>query len=169
MPSASIHAVFRTFSVQRMQRSVRDIDACLDRLTDSQIFHRNADYENSIANLLLHLSGNLRQWILHGIDNQPNTRTRDAEFSLTPTLPVPQIRARFTHTLAECFSVIAALPDDRFLAVIDPQPGSGWEALTILEAIMQVVGHLQLHTGQIILLTKQLTHADLDLSIPRPR
>ncbi len=169
MPPTSIAATFRTFSVQRVQRSERDIYACLDRLTDPQILHRGGDYENSIANLLMHLTGNLRQWVLHGIDNQADVRTRDAEFSLTPELSPAEIRTRFSDSLAECCRVIAALPDDRLLSVIDPQPGSGWEAMTMLEAIMQVVGHLHLHTGQIILLTKQLTRADLDLSLPRKR
>jgi uncharacterized damage-inducible protein DinB len=165
----TIPETFRAYQVRRITRSEQDIAACLARLTDAQILHRSGDYENSIANLLLHLSGNMRQWFLHGIDNQPDVRTRDEEFSLHPVLPVAEIRARFATTLDECRTVIAALPDDRLLTIIDPQPGAGWPPMTILEAIMQVVGHLQLHTGQIILLTKQLTATDLDLTLPRKR
>jgi uncharacterized damage-inducible protein DinB len=160
----------RTFSVYRIRKSFAQINNCLDRLTDAQILHRNAEHENSIANLLLHLSGNLRQWILHGIDDQPDVRIRDAEFGLSLALSVLEIRRRFNSALDEVTNVLANIPDDRFLVIVDPQPNNGsWPPMTILEVVMQVVGHFQEHTGQIVLLTKQLTHADLDLTIPRKR
>jgi uncharacterized damage-inducible protein DinB len=166
---SELPGTFLTFSVHSMESSQRTIEACLARLTEPQMLHRGGDYENSIANLLLHLSGNLRQWILHGIDHQPNVRTRDEEFSLHPTTPVSEIRRHFAVTLAEARAVIAALPASRLLQITDPQPGGGWGNPTALEAIYRVVSHLELHTGQIILLTKQLTRADLDLSLPRKR
>jgi len=53
--------------------------------------------------------------------------------------------------------------------MIDPQPTGNWGPMTILQAIYRIVSHLQLHTGQIILLTKQLVGTDLDLSVPRKR
>jgi len=166
---ATIPQTFLTYSTELITHSETKINACLARLTEAQILHRNGDYENSIANLLLHLSGNIRQWIMHGVGDQPDVRTRDDEFSLTPTLSVPEIRQLFAATLNEAREVIAALPDDRLLTLTDPQPGGGWGAVTILQAIYRIVSHLELHAGQIILLTKQLTHTDLDLSIPRKR
>lgn len=163
---------FLAFAVKRMRLSELDIDRCLDKLSPEQIWHRGGDYENSIANLLLHLEGNMRQWILHGVDGQPDVRQRDDEFSLQPTAAVAEVRARFAATLAEVRTVIEALRHDspeRLLTVIDPQPGGTLRNPTVLEAIFQVVGHIQLHTGQIILLTKQLLARDLDLSMPRKR
>jgi hypothetical protein len=41
--------------------------------------------------------------------------------------------------------------------------------VSVLEAIYQVVGHVQQHVGQIILVTKQMLEKDLDLTMPRPR
>lgn len=172
MPTNAVAENFLAFAIKRMRLSELDIDRCLDRLSPEQIWHRGGDYENSIANLLLHLEGNMRQWILHGIDGQPDVRQRDDEFSLQPTAAVAEVRARFAATLAEVRTVIDALrhaPPERLLTVIDPQPGGTWRNPTILEAISQVVGHIQLHTGQIILLTKQLLARDLDLSMPRKR
>jgi len=130
---------------------------------------RGGDHENSIANLLLHLEGNLRQWFLHGIDGQPDVRVRDEEFTLAPAQPCAEIRRRFAATLAESRSVIGSLPPARLLEMINPQPKGSWGPMTILEAIYRIVSHLQLHQGQIILLSKQLTGADLDLSLPRKR
>jgi hypothetical protein len=161
--------LFLTAAVTRLQLSEADINRCVDRLSEEQIWSHGGDHENSIANLLLHLEGNLRQWFLHGIDGQPDVRTRDAEFAATPTLRSADIRSRFAATLAECRRVIGGLPVERLHEMINPQPSGNWPAMTILEAILRITGHLQLHQGQIILLTKQLTGADLDLSIPRKR
>jgi uncharacterized damage-inducible protein DinB len=164
-----IAAVFLSASVKRMQLSEDDIHRCLEKLSDEQMWHRGGDHENSIANLLLHLEGNLRQWFLHGINGQPDVRQRDSEFVLSPSQRFDEILSRFSATLAECRNVIASLPPARLLEIIDPQPTGGWGATTILEAIYRVIGHLQLHQGQIILLTKQLAGADLNLSLPRKR
>jgi uncharacterized damage-inducible protein DinB len=161
--------IFLSASVRRMQHSENEIYRCLDQLSEEQMWRRGGDHENSIANLLLHLEGNLRQWFLHGIDGQPDRRRRDSEFTLSPSHPCNEIRSRFAATLAECRKVIASLPPARLLETIDPQPGAGWEPATILEAILRVIGHLQLHQGQIILLTKQLQGVDLDLTLPRKR
>src|SRR6202522_1785460 len=159
--------VFLTASVRQMQRSEETINRCLDKLSDEQMWRRGADHENSIANLLLHLEGNLRQWFLHGIDGQPDVRNRDSEFALSPSQRCAEIRSRFAATLAECRNVLGSLPPARLLETIHPQPTGNWPPSTILEAICRVTGHLQSHTGQIIMLTKQLTGADLDLSMPR--
>jgi hypothetical protein len=161
--------LFLTTSAKAMQLSEDAIHRCVDKLSDDQMWHRGADHENSIANLLLHLEGNLRQWFLHGIDGQPDVRNRDSEFALSPSQRCAEIRSRFAATLAECRKVIGSLPPARLLEIIHPQPTGNWPPSTILEAICRVTGHLQLHTGQIIMLTKQLTGADLDLSMPRKR
>jgi hypothetical protein len=161
--------LFLSASVKGMQLSEDAINRCVAKLSDDQMWHRGADHENSLANLLLHLEGNLRQWFLHGIDGQPDVRSRDLEFTLSPSQRCAEIRSRFAATLDECRKVIGSLPPARLLEVTNPQPTGSWPPMTILEAICRVTGHLQSHAGQIILLTKQLTGADLDLSMPRKR
>jgi hypothetical protein len=161
--------MFLAACVKEMQHSEEHINRCLDKLSEEQMWSRGADHENSVANLLLHLEGNLRQWFLHGIDKQPDVRQRDAEFTLEPSRRSEEVRRRFAATLAECRKVIGSLAPARLLETTNPQPTGSWPAMTILEAICRVTGHLQLHTGQIILLTKQLGGTDLDLTIPRKR
>jgi uncharacterized damage-inducible protein DinB len=169
MSTNAIADNFLAYAAKRLQLSQKDIGRCLDKLTDDQQWQRRGDYENSIANLLLHLEGNMRQWILHGIGNQPDIRQRDEEFTLTPSANPADARASFNTTLDEACRIIAAVPAERLLEVIDPQPTGTWRHTTILEAISKVVGHVEMHTGQIILLTKQLTASDLDLTMPRKR
>ena len=90
-----IGEVFLSSAVKRMQHSEDEINRCLAKLSDEQIWCRGGDHENSIANLLLHLEGNLRQWFLHGIDGQPDVRQRDSEFTLSPSQRCEEIRSRF--------------------------------------------------------------------------
>jgi uncharacterized damage-inducible protein DinB len=169
MSSNPVADNFLAYAAARLQLSRKTIASCLDRLSDDQIWQRRGDYENSIANLLLHLEGNMRQWILHGIDDQPDIRQRDEEFTLTPSTNPTDACARFNATLDESCRVIAAVDPARLLEVIDPQPTGTWRHTTILEAIFKVVGHVEMHTGQIVLLTKQLVASDLDLTTPRKR
>jgi len=170
MPSENAIAEnYLAYASRRMHDCRDTIARCCDQLTETQMWHRGGEHENSVANLLLHLEGNMRQWILHGIAGHPDVRERDAEFTLTRTTDSATARARFNATLEEAAAVIAALPPARLLEVIDPQPTGTWRHPTILVAIFKVVGHVDHHTGQIILLTKQLAAKDLDLSMPRKR
>jgi uncharacterized damage-inducible protein DinB len=160
---------FLTFAVKRLALTEGQIARCCDQLTDEQMWRRGGEHENSVANLLLHMAGNSRQWVLHGISGEEDVRRRDEEFTTVPTMAGREARLLLEATLAECRGVIDSLPPERLLEVIDPQPDGTWRNLTILEAIFQVVGHVQLHAGQIVVLTKQMVATDLDLSMPRKR
>ena len=103
---------------------------------------------------------------MHGVAGQPDVRTRPAEFSANEGLTVKQLSELFRTTVEEAKGVIASLPPEKLLDRTDPQKMG---EVSVLEAIYQVVGHVQQHVGQIILLTKQLAARDLDLTIPMPR
>jgi uncharacterized damage-inducible protein DinB len=142
------------------------VEACFGNLSEEQIWQRHAAHENTIGNLILHLCGNIRQWIMHGVANHADVRTRDVEFSTIKGLTKTKLLGLFLATVAEAETVIAVLPHERLTDRTDPQQRG---EVSVLDAIYQVVGHVQQHTGQIILLTKQMTNSDLDLTIPRPR
>src|ERR1700679_841496 len=151
MSSNPVADNFLAYAVTRLHQSQDSIASCLDKLTDDQQGQRRGDYENSIANLLLHLEGNIRQWILHGVDDQPDVRRRDDEFTLALSISAAEARARFNATLEEAAAVVAALNPDRLPIIVDPQPTGIARHPTILEAIYKAVSHLEMHTGQIIL------------------
>ncbi len=158
-----------TFAVTQIRKTEQDILRCVEQLSEAQVWARGGEWDNSVGNLLLHLEGNMRQWILHGIDEQPDVRERDAEFALETTVTAAEAKAKFSATIAESCTVIAAVTPERLLEVIDPQPTGTWRHATVLEAILLVEGHLRQHMGQIVVLTKQMLHRDLDLSMPRKR
>ncbi len=89
----------------------------------------------------------------------------DEEFNADGEMSGLELIALFEATMNEVKAVIAATPAERMLERTTPQGRD----VSVLEAIYQVVAHVHQHVGQIILLTKQMTGGDLDLTIPRPR
>src|SRR6185436_14986318 len=133
------------------------IERCLSLLSDEQIWWRANSQSNSIGNLLLHLSGNVRQWIVAGLGGAEDARDRDAEFAQRDILSRDELLGRLRQTLAEADAALAALNPDRLLERFKIQ---GLE-VTALYAMLHVVEHFSMHTGQIIMMSKALGQTDL--------
>ncbi|HKR12233.1 MAG TPA: DinB family protein [Pyrinomonadaceae bacterium] len=133
------------------------IERCVEQLSDEQIWWRANEQSNSIGNLLLHLCGNARQWIVCGLGSQPDTRTRDAEFARRDPLERAELLALLRSTLGDVESVLRELDPSMLL---EKRTIQGNE-VDVLEAVFHVTEHFSMHTGQIIMLTKMLAHKDL--------
>jgi uncharacterized damage-inducible protein DinB len=149
--------IFLDFSARKLRQLESRIQACLDRLTEDQVWMREADTQNAVGNLVLHLCGNVRQWILSSVDGQPDRRVRDAEFAARGGVALLELRQRLAVTVDEAVRVFESLPTERLREVVRTQ---AYET-TVLEAIYHVVEHFAMHTGQIIFVTKLLTKEDL--------
>src|SRR6266404_4637562 len=133
------------------------IERCLGLLNDQQIWWRANEQSNSIGNLLLHLSGNVRQWIVCGLGDATDSRDRDSEFAQRTQIPRAELFERLKRTVNEAVATLARLDPDKLL---EKHRIQGLE-VSALEAVLHVVEHFSMHTGQIILLTKLLTATDL--------
>jgi len=133
------------------------IERCLDLLTDEQIWWRANPQSNSIGNLLLHLSGNVRQWIVCSLGAAADARDRDSEFAQRDTIPRDELLARLRQTLSEAEATLAKFDPDKLL---ERHVIQGLD-VTALEAIFHVVEHFSMHTGQIIMMTKMFAEVDL--------
>jgi len=153
----SVESEFLNFSADKLTQLMARIETCVEMLTPEQLWMRNAANSNAVGNLLLHLNGNVRQWILHGVSGQADHRQRDAEFDAEGGLGAQELLARLRGTVEEAVTLFRALPAERLLEHIQPQ---GYEG-TVLTAIYHVVEHFAGHTFQIMLLTKQFTGEDL--------
>jgi len=160
-----ITALFLDYSCKKLDGMTDNLRVCLGKLTDAQIWERHGPHENAVGNLVLHLCGNMRQWAIHGVGGEKDVRVRDAEFNADGGLSGTQLMETFASTVAEARAIIASLPAERLVERVTPQGRD----VSVLDAIYQVVGHVQQHVGQVILLTKQMTRHDLDLTMPRPR
>ena len=133
------------------------IERCLEKLGDEQIWWRPNAESNSIGNLLLHLAGNARQWIVSGLGGESDNRVRQSEFDERSLIPRAELLLRVGETVGAVDRVLAKFDPGRAL---DRHKIQGTE-VTALEAIFHVTEHFSMHTGQIILLTKMLHGSDL--------
>jgi uncharacterized damage-inducible protein DinB len=149
--------IFLDCSVRRLNELVSRIDDCLGRLDDGQVWFRGGESQNAVGNLVLHLAGNLRQWIVSGVGGAPDVRDRDAEFAARSGAGVGELRRLLGATVREAVAVVASIPPARLAERVRIQ---GYD-VTVLEAIYHVVEHFAQHTGQIVFATKAATGEDL--------
>ncbi len=133
------------------------IERCLEKLSDEQIWWRANEESNSIGNLILHLCGNARQWIIAGVGGQLDRRVRDAEFAQREMISRAELLHLLRSTLAEIDSVLRTLGPS---ILLERRHIQGHD-VDILDAVFHVTEHFSMHTGQIIMLTKLLTASDL--------
>ena len=149
--------IFIECSTKTLEQLVSRIRACLDKLSPGEIWARGHENENAIGNLVLHLTGNVRQWIISGVGGAPDTRTRDAEFDARALMDTGELLGGLEATVKEAIAVLNRVTAERLAERVTIQKYD----VTVLEAIYHVVEHFSQHTGQIIFATKMLTGEDL--------
>jgi uncharacterized damage-inducible protein DinB len=132
--------------------------SCLDRLSDEQLWWRPNDASNSIGNLLLHLNGNVRQWLLQAIGGIENVRDRDSEFKEHLSIPVAELRAALDRTLQQVDALLAKLTVEDLLRKHDIQV---YREVPAMNAIYHVLEHFAMHYGQILYISKLARGQDL--------
>jgi len=150
---------FIQISRHQLRERLRRIELCVDKLSDDQLWARNHENENAVGNLILHLAGNIRQWLVSGVGGEPDERDRDTEFARREPLDRNESLSLLRQAIDDA---------DRVLATVTPEDLASKrkiQAFTVtgLHAIYHAVEHLAEHTGQIIWVTKRLTGKDLKI------
>ncbi len=133
------------------------IRRALEGLSEADLWWRPNQASNSIGNLVLHLAGNARQWVVSGIGGAPDVRRRDEEFDRRRGLGTGELLAVLEEALNDVDAVLARLSAG---SLAEPRVIQGFQ-VTVLEALYHVVEHFSMHTGQILYLAKQRTGKDL--------
>ena len=149
-PNERVTAETCNAAVDCLNYGLAKIDHCLGQLSAEQVWWRPRENMNSIGNLLLHLSGNLRQWIVSGIGDVPDTRIRQAEFDHREQTPKEELRALLGGTIAEVTEVLRGISSEDLLS---PKRIQGHD-VTKIEALWQSVTHFQGHVQEIICLAR---------------
>jgi len=126
------------------------IERAVADLTDEQVWWRPNEASNSIGNLILHLTGNVRQWILGGVGRRPFERYRQQEFDERRVITKGRLLADLRIVLDEADSVLGEL---KASGLSEPRRIFD-EDTTVLSAIYHVVEHFSTHTGQILWIAK---------------
>jgi hypothetical protein len=151
-----IEATFLAYAPKKLEQLAGRIATCLDTLTEDQIWFRGSANSNSVGNLVLHLGGNVRQWIGYGVGHLPDVRTRDAEFAARGGLSTGELKQLLGTVIAEATGIIRTLEPAQLTR---PASIQGYD-LTVFEAIIHVIEHFSNHTGQIIYAAKAMTEKD---------
>jgi uncharacterized damage-inducible protein DinB len=123
---------------------------CVNALPENHLWHRANESSNSIGNLLLHLAGNIRQWIVGGVGGNEVHRDRASEFSARDGPTASELLDNLAKAVSECDDALARVKPSELTRECTIQ---GRET-TVIAAIYHVVEHFAMHTGQIVLMTK---------------
>ena len=153
----SVESLFLKSAVEKLEEYRARIEVCLGKLDDTQIWARGGENENAIGNLILHLAGNVRQWIVCSLGGSPVDRDRDSEFDARHGLTSAHLARQLHETVDAATAIIERLTTEQLTRTYEIQvyKASG------VEAVFHVVEHFAHHTGQIIFATKMMTGTDL--------
>jgi len=155
---ANVSSLFLEFSRRKLLEEYWPrLQACVATLTEEQVWSRPNEASNSIGNLLLHLNGNVRQWLIVSFNRVEDTRDRPTEFSDRHSLAPAALLEQLGATLDEASGVLSRLTEADLLKTIHVQ---GY-TVSGVEGVYHVVEHFGLHFGQIVYITKLARGEDL--------
>lgn len=126
---------------------------CLDMLTEEQIWYRPGPESNSVGNMVLHLAGNLTQWVMDGIGGIIFKRSRQAEFDASRTKTKTELIELVNRLKNELTPIIQNISTAELLRV---RPVQVFEE-NGMSILVHVTEHFSYHTGQIAFVTKWIT------------
>jgi uncharacterized damage-inducible protein DinB len=128
------------------------IRECLQTLSDAHVWSRPNENANSVGNLVLHLCGSTRYYIVNCIGEVDSQRDRPKEFSERTQIPRDQLIALLESTIADCDRVLSALKPEQMMQTTERTGKTS----TYAQILLHVLGHFSAHTGQILYITKML-------------
>ncbi len=137
--------------------SLPRIRKCLAEMTVDEIWARPNEQTVSAGNLVLHLAGNVRQYVIATLGGVPDVRERQKEFDATGPMPTADLLQRLETTMTEAAAVIDRIDVARLLDTHRVQ-GFVESGLSIL---VHVVEHFSYHTGQLAYIVKSRKNVDL--------
>lgn len=157
-PELDVSGYFLEFSRSKLlEQYWPRLRGCVESLTAEQVWWRPNGASNSIGNVILHLNGNVRQWLIASFNGSDDTRDRPAEFAERQVIPPAALLDKLAGTMQEASVVLSRLTQADLLRTFQIQ---GY-TVTGLEAVYQVVEHFGMHYGQILYVTKLVRGTDL--------
>lgn len=149
-PDSAIAAQYIAAARHSLAESLAKIRHCLDQLDDSHMGWRPFPEQNSLTNIILHLCGNMRQWIICPLTGAADARNRPAEFSQRDSLPKRELMSRLTTVIEEADRALAGATA---VTLLEARRIQAFDT-TVLDAIFNSVSHLVGHAHQIVYITR---------------
>lgn len=152
---------FKTLLINEVKRRLMEegterIKQCIDELTLDEIWFRPNENSNSVGNLVLHLCGNVRQWVVSGLGQHPDVRDRATEFNENGPIAKETLNTLLDNTMNDVEKTLDNLTQE---AILSPVVVQGFEE-TGLSVLVHVVEHFSYHVGQITYFVKWRKNID---------
>lgn len=144
-------------SIHYIDWNTTKLEKVFSLLTEEDIWKRPNPASNSVGNIVLHLCGNITQYIISALGGAPDLRERDAEFAAIEGATKAELWQKLTETIEQAKAVIVQL-DEAKLAKNQIVQGQNYTGIKI---VLHVVEHYSYHTGQLIFWTKLLKDVDM--------
>lgn len=148
---------FISTCMEKFEENTKKVITCLNELEESDTWKRPNENSNSMGNLILHLCGNIRQYVISSLGHYQDIRERDKEFSAGGGYSKSVLINKLTDTIEQAINIIRTITDEELLRKrhVQGDLNSG------IAIIVHVTEHYSYHTGQIIFWTKLLKNKDL--------
>jgi uncharacterized damage-inducible protein DinB len=144
--------LFLNESVKYLNSYMERLQLACKELSQEQIWWRPHERALSIGTSLLHLNGNITQWILSNLGTWHDSRNRAAEFDYSNHKSKEVLFAELESTVKEATKVIQHLHSHKLLEVKQIQ---GFNS-NGLQTIYHVVEHMSWHVAQVTYVSKLL-------------
>jgi len=150
--SELVNKEFKEQIIYRLNESTRMISLCFDQLPEEDIWKRPNTNSNSIGHLIVHLCGNITQYVIASLGGLEDNRERDKEFAEEKTHSKKQLLEKLKSTLYRAKEIIQNISEEELLRKREVQ-GFTFSGIGIL---IHVTEHYSYHTGQIAFWIKLL-------------
>lgn len=157
-PKKEILSEFIKNAIYRLDENLRMVQISLDGLSEEELWQKPNRVSNSVANILLHLCGNITQYAISSLGERPDIRERVLEFSVNSGANKIELLEKLVDTVAQAKAIIKDCSVEKLLRKREVQ-GLSYSGIGI---IFHVVEHFSYHTGQIAFWVKQLKNKDLE-------
>ncbi len=142
---------------RRLNENLIRLEKCLSLLNQEELWYRPNENTASVGNLVLHLTGNVRQWLLSGLGGEPDNRKRQGEFDQTGPIPASELLTDLKTVLDKVNLLLDRISPE---ILIEQRSVQGFNESGI-SIIVHVVEHFSYHVGQITYITKAKKNVDL--------
>ena len=149
--------LIRETKYRLLEESIPRLHKCLDKLSEAEIWYRPNTHTVSIGNLVLHLNGNVRQWLISGLGGAPDLRQRQQEFDETGPIPTSELKEMLDILENDIEVVLEGLSTSDLITerTIQGYKSSG------VSILVHVVEHFSYHVGQVTILVKSRMNLDM--------
>ncbi len=148
---------FKQNSIFRLEESLRMIRLAFEKVEDDLVWKRPIPKGMSLGNQILHICGNMTQYVIASLGEQEDNRQRAKEFDADLGYNTIQLLEKLTSVVAEAKEIIVTTSQEKFVKIRDVQGFS----LSGIGVLLHAVEHFSYHTGQIAFWIKQETQEDL--------